>query len=900
MSLYAQSIPNLIGGISQQPDSLRQVSQLESQENMFPSPVEGLIRRPPTEHIAVISETPLGNAFIHMINRTNTERYSLILSTGGIKIFDLDGNQKTINYIDEELTLIENQAVTGNGSAYTLSTANGETSLDFTATGIGAATVHLLGTTTPSNANSWLVMSTISTDSTNLNVPIGSNTYVKVWVSSYGSGSIDASITYKNARYINTTTPQESLRALTVADFTFIINTEKVPVMETANSATRPYEALIFVKQGNPGSTYRIYVNEANAAFYVTSDTVLATYQTTEIALQLYNDLLVSLPGYSIYYAANSSVIGIANTTSDFTIRVSDPHSGNDIQAFKDITRTFTELPNEAGANFTLAIDADLENDKGEYFVKAVQNQAVANTLLASPCTWEECAEPGISYRIDAATMPYKLVHQNDDSFTFEQIAWSDRVVGDPDSNPDPSFIGFTINDVYFYKNRLGFLSDENFILSEIGEYFNFFRTTMVQIKDSDMIDARATHTKVSILKRVVPFNKSLMLFSDLTQFIIPNDAVMAPKSVRVDVIAEYTSSTMAAPVNAGKVVLFMFDRGDYEGMNEFTLSDQQVDTYEADDVTSHVPSYIPSGVSRIAVSTLAGTTALLTTGDPTKIYLYKTEYANGRKVQRAWFRWDLGEYTNTSTTILSSDFIDSILYLIVQRDTGVFLEKIRLIPNQLDDFANYVTCLDRRITNEDCSNVSYSAANNQTTLTLPYTITSNNMLVITRSVANNDPYMDIGRSLTVRSANVGGNVVVVSGNSAVNPLWIGQRYLSTAELSTIYVRTTSPSGSQIIDATTKVQLLKGAVIYSQSGPFTVRVSPEGRPDSDYIFTGRLVGDTDSIIGEMNLTSGRFPFSILSNNERCVIQLRADSFLPIHLSSIEIEANVTKRARGRN
>ena len=75
MGLVSDSIPNLIQGVSQQPHALRSPSQLDAQENCFSSPVEGLVQRPPTEHVAVISTTPYTSALIHTINRTVAPAY---------------------------------------------------------------------------------------------------------------------------------------------------------------------------------------------------------------------------------------------------------------------------------------------------------------------------------------------------------------------------------------------------------------------------------------------------------------------------------------------------------------------------------------------------------------------------------------------------------------------------------------------------------------------------------------------------------------------------------------------------------------------------------------------------------------------------------------------------------
>ena len=71
--------------------------------------------------------------------------------------------------------------------------------------------------------------------------------------------------------------------------------------------------------------------------------------------------------------------------------------------------------------------------------------------------------------------MPHALVREADGSFTFKKLEWTERKVGDEDSNSLPSFVDYAISDIFFYRNRLGLLSGENVILSESDEYFNFW-----------------------------------------------------------------------------------------------------------------------------------------------------------------------------------------------------------------------------------------------------------------------------------------------------------------------------------------------------------------------------------------------------------------------------------------
>src|SRR5690242_13751583 len=99
MGLVSGSISSLVNGVSQQPPWMRLPSQGERQDNAISSLVEGVSRRPPTEHVARISEDPFGDAFLHTINRDTDRRYSVVITDGDLKVFDLtDGSEQTVAF----------------------------------------------------------------------------------------------------------------------------------------------------------------------------------------------------------------------------------------------------------------------------------------------------------------------------------------------------------------------------------------------------------------------------------------------------------------------------------------------------------------------------------------------------------------------------------------------------------------------------------------------------------------------------------------------------------------------------------------------------------------------------------------------------------------------------------
>ena len=323
---------------------------------------------------------------------------------------------------------------------------------------------------------------------------------------------------------------------------------------------------------------------------------------------------------------------------------------------------------------------------------------------------------------LDSSSMPVQLyknfgtVNGVADSiyFTLKPITWSEREVGDSSSNPFPSFGNYegstdatdalyVINDIFFHRNRLGFVSDENVILSEAGSYFNFFHTTVLSVLDTAVIDVAVSNNQVAILKSAIPFQENLVLFSDLQQFKLTSDQFLTPTSVTVDVATNFETSTDTKPVPAGKTIFFPFQRGAYSGIREYFI-DIASETNDANEVSAHVPEYMEGTVKKMAVSSNEEVLLVLSDSDRKELTVYKYYYNDKEKLQSAWSKWKF------DAEIIDVEFIGSVAFLLFRRGNGsndkVYLEKLNLSVDSasaiLDDKIG--VRLDRRIqlTSED------------------------------------------------------------------------------------------------------------------------------------------------------------------------------------------------------
>ena len=787
MGLISSSIPNFVNGVSQQPFTLRLATQGEMQENGFSTVSQGLKKRPGTKHIAKISNTPLDNsgAFVHIINRDEVERYVVVILNGDLKVYDLEGNEKVVNFPD--------------GKDY-LAAAN----------------------------------------------------------------------------------PQTNFRATSVADYTFILN-RTVTITEAVTSTHQPfrgYEALVNVKAGNYGKTYTVFVNGAIAATFTTpyGDNANQSVQisTDHIANQLREQMVTRLNGMQI--SQTGSVIWVQSNT-DFVISCDDGFAGNAMVVIKRKLQRFSDLPNRCPVDgFVVEITGDANSSFDNYWVKYDMSGGGTTNGV-----WKETCAPGLSVGMYWHTMPWALVREANGTFTCKALTWGQRKVGDAKSNPHPTCMNRTLNDVFFYRNRLGLLCDENIIFSEAGEYFNFYRTSVTQLTDSEPIDVAVSHTKVSILEHAIPFNKQLLIFSGQTQFVLDQNDILSPKTISVKMATEFPCSVNCKPVPVGKNAYFAVEKGDWTAVREYYADFNNLSN-DSQDVTGHVPKYIPSGVFKIAASTNEDIMCLMSNKEPNALYVYKYFWANNEKLQSAWSKWAFPAGNN----IINAEFLQSELLLVVSRHDGVFIEKMNLSLGYSEPNEPYQVLLDRK----RIVPASTTYLDNGKTRYPGLLGTAPGEVIYAVTAAGGTK--KAGAVLPVKTDDVG---PYVEGDYTGTDLIVGRQYSLKYMLSTITMKSAQAGGGQKSDTEGRLQIRKLAFNYADTGFFDVLVKPHNRNTYKYRYAGKVLGTETAIIGQPSFDTGRFIVPVMSRNMDTQITIINDSPIPCSILSADWEGFYVKRSQ---
>ena len=871
MSLISSNIPNLINGVSQQPPSLRLGSQAEEQINGLSDVVTGLTKRPPTEHLGTIIGD-LSTSKIHTYKRDENEQYTVMVSDGAIRVLNQDGVE-----LDVELADGANyDYITGiNAEQDIRITSIADFSFILNTKKVVLKSEEIYPPARPNEALVYLKQVNYEREYS-LRVDTdddGSTVYGGLTASTTtGDSTNDANL--QNSTVIGelrgglkSTTDSDSVifskrsgdvaPAATAPLYVYQLDSSFLPtdlsrITVTTNRLLDSSEYTI--DSGN--NTITISEDAGHIELKGTINPALYRYEATTVSVhKAASDDTSTQAEFSLAppnYNGKEPMFVISSLTREFDIYASDDGGGTDLKAFKDTAKSFTDLPNQCVDGFQLAVIGDNNKDEDNFHVKF--------TGTIGQGVWQETVKAGIENKFDLTTMPHRLekfISDGTDGRVAGEVFWKfgpspflDRAAGDDDTNPFPSFVGNTINDIFFHRNRLGVLSDENVIFSEASGFYNFFRTTVRALLDSAPIDVAVSNDSVSILKAAIPYSEQLLLFSDLAQFNLTAGALLTPTEVAVNVATNYEADLSVRPVSAGNSVFFANDKGASVGIREYFVAGQ-TELNVADDVTSNIPTYIKGNITGMVTSSNEDTLLVTTDDDPKTVYVYRWYIANNEKAQSSWSKWTF------AGDILDMSFNNSEIFFLFNHDGVNTLEKINLSEDTAVSLtaSKHPVLLDRRVLLNSVSD------------TVPYT-------------DSNIAYMSLnGKNLS---------------SPSTYPVYAGVPYTFSYSFSEQVFK---PDPSKPITIA-RYQLRNFNIVYSNTSTFDVTVTSTGRDPKSSTFTGNLLGASSFVLGTANVVpSGTYKVGIQSQASETDVTISSASALPCNFTSVEVEGFVTTRSQ---
>ena len=731
MALISRSIPTLLRGISQSSDATKKPDHALIQDNANSDPVLGLTKRSGSQFVSnlISGELSLGDIKVHMINRDATERYVVIFSSTKVRVFELDGTEKTVvpnKYYDSNTSTVKEDyrylsCTSPQSEIKTITIA------DFTFVVNTSVTAVMDSTLSPGTETQAIVFFNQVSDKTTYSVTVDGTTATK-------DTSSDNPLSTSTVATAIKTSLDSSLTGFTIA-----VNG---PVLHIKKNAGSDFSIDSTDTQGNSQITT---VKNSVQQF-----TDLPTVSPNGMVVEIKGDESTNFDNYYVRFTTNNggafeegqweeTVAPGINFKFDYDtmphvlIRQAD---GNFRFARVDgrsyaLTHSTSGTYSQSGTTVTVTSNGHGLAVGSLVDVKITSGSGVDGTFTITSVT----ANTFVYTAVDSLSTSGSVSHAVPN---YTLPVWGERICGDLDSSLNPSFIGNKINNVFFFRNRLGFLANDNVILSTVSKFFTFFPETVLTVIDSDPIDVAASHTKVAILKNAINMGEKLILFSEQTQFVLSSSSdSLTPKTANVLVATEFESSERATPVGAGNSIYYLTNKGGFAGVREY-VTQSGAEVREAANITIHVPKLIPSDIYKIVVSTNEDILILLGSTNPNKLYVNKWLYGNdGKKLLNAWFTYTFA----TDRHIKNIDFIGTDLFVVTEDapEDGFAseynLEKIPFEPNFTEPNSTYEYRLDRKVTESTAGvSVAYNTTNALSTITMPFRL-DKQMNVVTRDL---------------------------------------------------------------------------------------------------------------------------------------------------------------------
>ena len=364
-----------------------------------------------------------------------------------------------------------------------------------------------------------------------------------------------------------------------------------------------------------------------------------------------------------------------------------------------------SKLPVQCKHGYIVKVSNAQMSDEDDYYMKFVGENGKDGTG-----TWTECAAPGIVKSWDPATMPVTIQRTATTTFTVDRYAWDDRETGDDTTNPIPKINGKKINRVLFFRNRLVLLAGENVLTSRPGDFGNFWADTALTVSAIDPVDIAASSAFPSDLFDGIEITTGLLVFSTNQQFLLSaDDAIFNPDTAKLRSISTYNYNKVIPPISMGTTVAFIDNSGKYSRFNEVAGVRREGEPIIVEQ-SKVVPRLLPKSIDLITNSR-ENSIVLFGKTDSDEVIGFKYLTMGQERMQAAWFKW---KFNNK----LKYHFIQDDQYYFLDEDN--FLQTINLIqadsdPSIDEEGVNYLIHLDNYTT---VSGGVYNATTNLTTFT--------------------------------------------------------------------------------------------------------------------------------------------------------------------------------------
>lgn len=481
---------------------------------------------------------------------------------------------------------------------------------------------------------------------------------VKILGSDYG-----VLATLAGGAYLTSANPS-TIRATTVGNEMFLLNTAVVPTEVAAAAGTDPtMRGFFFIAAGAFNKTYTVEIQSSVG-------TISASYTTPTGAAA--GDAALSTPEYiaqqlTATLDAAKATAGLASVTRTSAYVYTQGSVGTTAVVVNSPTGSvYVVVSKDSYVLTTGSLPAQLPAGADGYVMRVGDVRVPQYFAYNSTSTaWLESGAYGSPAGIE--NMPVSITKVAG-TWTLVTDDFEGRLAGDDDtaSNPSPKFLEYGITGMGTYQGRLVLLGGPYVRLSASNKPRRMYRSTVTAIIDSDPIEVSSSANSSASYEYAEPFQKDLLLWSRGYQALIPSgNTAITPRTATVVLTSTHATDTTASPVALGRTVMYASPVStDFFGVLEMVPSSSTDSQYISSPATEHLPKYL-AGRCRFAVaSSVISMVLFAPSGDTNSLVVYEYVWDGDKKVQQAWHTWTF-QYPIASAYFAA----DKIVLLFVQNE---------------------------------------------------------------------------------------------------------------------------------------------------------------------------------------------------------------------------------------
>lgn len=267
---------------------------------------------------------------------------------------------------------------------------------------------------------------------------------------------------------------------------------------------------------------------------------------------------------------------------------------------------------------------------------------------------------------------------------TVEVPTFPSSTVGDLDTDPTPAFFRLPVTMLASFQDRLIVGSGGTITMSEQGQYFNFFRTTVLTVPDSDPVGVSSVESGDDTIRFATVHEMNLFVHADKRHYMVPGRQAVTPQNASMAVMWEVQNAAGARPVSNG-ANLFVAKEELQVGASRLLQVQPGLyqDIPQLQDVSQQLRDYINGYPAEVVAFLNPGTVFIRTEPVPKSkygfprsryngIYMYQYTDQGEERVVDAWSAWEWSEHLGRPIGMSAAGFGDTLrVFTYVQAQVG-------------------------------------------------------------------------------------------------------------------------------------------------------------------------------------------------------------------------------------